>query len=79
MVDIRRTMGLGSTKSAYRSRKEGDYPRIERLLRSALTLDALKTIWILEWHCISEMSPGWRRHLIAEKDRLKALLEGQDG
>lgn len=63
-------------QSARQAHKDGQYPRIEGLLRNAKTLRALQTIWKNEQEVITQLPDQWRVALTEEKDRRKALLEG---
>ena len=76
MVNIRTVYsGLGGTKSAYRTRRDGDYPRIERLLRSCKSAKALDTVWTIEKAVIEQWPQGWLRSITEEHARLKVLLD----
>ena len=62
-------------KSARQARKDGDYHRIEALLRTCKTIKALGTLWKTEQAKIATWPEGWRAAITEEKDRLKARLE----
>jgi hypothetical protein len=64
-------------KSAYQARKDGDYTRIEKLLRQAKTLRALETIWRNEQPVITQWPDQWCEAITEEKDACKAALEGK--
>jgi hypothetical protein len=77
---LRRALEAGASnvtpKSSYRAHKDGDYPRIENLLRNAKTLRALETAWRNNQETIAVWPDHWREHITEEKDRCKALLGG---
>lgn len=56
------------------ARKDGEYPRLEALLRAALTLEDLQMIWRENQRAITALPDSWQRKLGEEKDRLKAAL-----
>lgn len=66
------------TKSAYAARKEDDYQRIERLMRSVGTMGCLRALWINEQKVIKRWPPEWVERITEEKDRAKSRLEGND-
>lgn len=61
-------------KSAYRSRKDGDYPKLEAEIRSQETLDGLKQWWIDNQDRIRDLPTQWVVLLEEEKDRRKLEL-----
>lgn len=61
-------------KSAYKARKEGDYPKLEAEIREQETLDALKEWWIDNQDRIRALPPQWAVLLEGEKDRRKLEL-----
>lgn len=75
-MDIRKKMKLGSgdQQSAYAARKNGDWPRIERLLRSCLTVRALNAVWLLEKAVIEAWPAHWQELAEAEHGRCLAEL-----
>jgi hypothetical protein len=74
-------------QSAYAARKDGEYPRLEKLLREAAKEgvvngvryddygQALATAWKAEQLAIKKLPKGWRDKITEEKDRLKEELE----
>lgn len=63
-------------KSAYKARKDGDYPRLEAAIRAASSIEELSKLWSGEYQAIMSMPNGWREKLCEEKDVRKALLMG---
>jgi hypothetical protein len=62
-------------KSARQSRKDGDYTRIEGLIRNCKTMRALETLWRNEWPIISQWRDDWLTAITEEKDARKKDLE----
>jgi Rad52/22 family double-strand break repair protein len=61
-------------QSAYAARLSGGYPRLEKLIRGAKTLQALEALWKREQATISRMPDSWVAALIQEKDTRKEQL-----
>ena len=66
-------------KSAYQARREGDYPRIEKAIRTAQTFDELHKVWEREKRTIWAWPAKWRDHIGLEKEKRKAVLGGTTG
>jgi len=64
-------------KSAYQTRKDGDYPTVEKALRAAAKRgpEALASMWREHQPTIITWNDGWRQSIMEEKDRLKAEME----
>lgn len=62
-------------KSARQACSDGDYQRIEFLLRNAKTERALSTAWRNEQKVIAQWPDQWRTAITEEKDRCKAALK----
>lgn len=61
-------------KSAYRARKDGDYPVLEKEVRAQETLEGLKQWWIDNQDRIRALPASWSVQLEGEKDRRKLEL-----
>ncbi|HEY1245347.1 MAG TPA: ERF family protein, partial [Hyphomicrobiaceae bacterium] len=66
----------GKPQSAYRARRENHYPRVEKRVRSAKTVEELASVWAEEQAVISAWPAKWRDHIVEEKDLRKAALTG---
>jgi hypothetical protein len=64
-------------KSARKARSDGDYERIEKLLRGCKTTKALATLWKNEQAVILHWPDEWRARITDEKDACKERLEGE--
>jgi ERF superfamily len=64
----------GKPKSAYRARKDGDYPRIERKIRQARTLEELSLTWREERPTIQAWPVHWRELIVNEMENKKAAF-----
>jgi ERF superfamily len=61
-------------KSAYRARKDGDYPRVERRIRTARTLEELAHTWREERPTIQAWPDHWRELIVQEMENKKAAF-----
>lgn len=71
--------GNGSKKSAYQTRKDGDYPKIEKEIRACKSPKELKTWGLENAERIHSLGGGWDEHAREEYHRKMSQLKGDEG
>jgi hypothetical protein len=67
-------MQIPTSKSAYRARLDGHYPRIETAMREAETMRELQLIWTMEQPVIADWPEHWQEHIADELMRCAEAL-----